>query len=236
LTRFNIDGLAPQLLMQGVHIEPDAFRPASGTQMLYEREDDQRALYLANLDGSNPREVFGGRTAPCACALSGAARWSPDGRFAAFPVNTDGLQVRLFVLDVDAKESHQIDNDDGVWFVGDPVWSPDGTQLAFNRWQQIESGPNTGDGVIRPVAVVDRRGGPVLGIGVAPDSDGTVLEWSPDGTTILSLPNTVVNTFSWGNQLDGSVAKPTMLDVTTHEAKLVDWSVGSAASWQRLAP
>ena len=52
LTRFNVDGSPPQLLMQGVHIEPDAFRPPNGAQILHERVDDQRALYVVNLDGS----------------------------------------------------------------------------------------------------------------------------------------------------------------------------------------
>jgi Tol biopolymer transport system component len=236
LTRFSVDGGSPQRLMQGVHISPDAFRPPAGNQILYVRDDDQGALYMTSIDGpGTPVQVFGARTATCACALAGSARWSPDGRFAAFPVNPDGLQSRLWVLDVETGDARQVDSDDGIWSDGDAVWSPDGSQLAFNRWQQVESGPNTGDWVIRPVGVVDRRGGPVVGIGVAPVDNGAVLEWAPDGTTILSLPSTVVDTFSWGNQLDGSVANPTMLDVNTHEAHLVDWAVGSAASWQRLA-
>jgi hypothetical protein len=47
------------------------------------------------------------------------------------------------------------------------------------------------------------------------------------------LPSTIVDTFQWGNQLDGSVARPTILDVDTGAGTQLDWSVGSASSWQR---
>jgi hypothetical protein len=233
LTRFSLDGTSPQLLMRGVHVEPDAFRPPNGSQILHEREDDQRALYVMNLDGSGVVQLFGGRTAPCACAYNGPARWSPDGRHVAFPVNINGLVGdRLFVIDADGENFHQLDDEDGLWYEGEAAWSPDGTRIAFNRWQ----GDDTGHTRARPIGIADLAGGPVMSVGVAPADGGDVIEWAPDGRSLMAVPSSVVNTFSWGNQLDGSVAKPVMIDVSTGVSTLLDWSVGSAVSWQRLAP
>jgi hypothetical protein len=73
----------------------------------------------------------------------------------------------------------------------------------------------------------------VLPVGVAPASEGALIQWSPDGSTILSLPATLVDAFSRSPNADGSVARPVRLDPTSGAAHQFDWSVGSAASWQR---
>ena len=233
LTRFDVNGSPPSLLMQGVHVEPDAFRPPNGAQILHERADDQRALYVMNLDGTGVYQLFGGRTAPCACAYNGPARWSPDGKHVAFTLNVNGLEGdRLFVIDADGTNFHQLDDEDGLWYEGEPAWSPDGTRIAFNRWQGDDAGGST----VRPIGIVDVAGGPVASVGVAPADTGAVIEWAPDGRTLMTVSSTVVDTFSWGNQLDGSVAKPVLIDTSTGGSTLLDWSVGSATSWQRLAP
>jgi hypothetical protein len=36
--------------------------------------------------------------------------------------------------------------------------------------------------------------------------------------------------------VDGSVARPTLVDVDRGAESQLDWSVGSVASWQRKAP
>jgi hypothetical protein len=229
LTRYFLDRTPPRPLLQGVHIEPDPFLPPDGGQMLYEREDDQRALWIMNVDGTDPHELFGGTTAACTCAFTGPARWSPDGRMIAFPANTDGLQTRMLVMNADGTNQHQLDAVDGVWSENDPVWSPDGTRVAFDRWERSD----TGDWIVKPIAVVDVATGALTPLGVAPPDAGALIEWAPDGRSILSLPATVVNTFSWGPTLDGSVARPTLFDLPDGSPRQLDWSVGSTASWQR---
>jgi Tol biopolymer transport system component len=236
LTRFFVDGSPPEPLLQGVHIERDAFRPPDGAQILYERDDDQGALYLMNLDATNVVQLFGARTSPCACALSGDARWSSDGRHVALAVNIDGLQQRIFTIGADGQGFSQLAHEDGLWIEADPTWSPDGTRIAFNRWQGTDSGPGAGDWPIRPIAIVDAHGGVVRPLGVAPESGGAWIEWAPDGKSIMSLPTTVVEGFTWSISANGTVAKPTMLDLETGGATQIAWSVGSVASWQRQAP
>jgi Tol biopolymer transport system component len=189
-----------------------------------------------DLDGTNIVQLFGPRTAPCACAFSGPARWSPDGRHVAFGVNVDGLQQRLFTIDADGSGLGQLAQQEGLWVESAPAWSPDGTMIAFNRWQEIETGADAGNWPIRPIGIVDARGGVVRSIGVAPESGGALIEWAPDGRSIMSLPATLVEGFTWSLSANGTVAKPTMLDLATGGAKQVDWSVGSVASWQRQAP
>ena len=236
LTRFFMDGSSPQTILQGVHIEPDAFRPPDGAQILYERDDDQRALYVMNLDATNVVQLFGARTSPCVCGFSGPARWSPDGKHVAFAVNIDGLQQRIFTIGADGNGFGQLAHEGGLWSEADPTWSPDGRRIAFNRWQGIDGGPSAGDWSIRPIAIVDAQGGVVTPLGVAPESGGALIEWAPDGRSIMSLPATVLEGFAWSIGANGTVAKPTMLDLETGGATQIEWSIGSVASWQRQAP
>jgi Tol biopolymer transport system component len=181
-------------------------------------------------------QLFGPRTSPCACAFSGPARWSPDGKHVAFAVNIDGLQQRLFTIGADGTGFRQLAHEDGLWNEADPAWSPDGTRIAFNRWQGIDSGPSAGDWPVRPIAIVDAQGGAVTPLGLAPESGGALIEWAPDGKSIMSLPATLVEGYTWSISSNGTVAKPTMLDLGTGGATQIEWSVGSVASWQRQAP
>jgi Tol biopolymer transport system component len=230
LARYFIDGRPSEVLLEGVHIEPDAFRPPTGGQILYERNDDQRALWVMNADGTNPFQLFGARTAACACAFSGPARWSPSGEQVAFAVNIDGLQQRIFTVDADASNAGQLVDEIGLWQESDPTWSPDGSWIAFNRWQ----GNDAGDWPVQALGLVASNGtGQVRSLGIPPVDSGAIVEWAPDGSTLLSLPTTVVESFTWSPSANGSVARPTLVDVGTGRSTELDWSVASVASWQR---
>jgi dipeptidyl aminopeptidase/acylaminoacyl peptidase len=229
LTRYFVDGAPSELVLEGVHLEPDAFQPPIGAQILYERKDGPGVLYVMNPDGSAARELFGPATAPCACSLAGPARWSPDGQSLAFAVNVDALQARLYVMHADGTGFRSLADEDGVWVENDPAWSPDGTQIAFNRWQRDDAG----DWNVRPIGIA-AIGGDVRPVGVGPASEGALIEWSPDGTTILSLPGTLTEAFTWSPGANGTVARPTLIDFSDGSSRQLDWSVGSISSWQRM--
>jgi dipeptidyl aminopeptidase/acylaminoacyl peptidase len=232
LTRYFVDGSPSRLLLEEVHLEPDAFRPPDGAQILYEREDHPGTLYAMNENGTGVRQLFGPVTAPCACGLAGPARWSPDGRRIAFPVSPDGVQARMFVMNADGTAPRKLADEAGVWVENDPAWSPDGDRIAFNRWQRDDAG----DWHVRTIAIAPAAGGEIRSVGVAPAEGGALIEWAPDGRSILSLPGTLAEAFTWSPNADGTVARPVLIDLADGSSPQLNWSVASTSSWQRLAP
>jgi len=228
LTRLSLAGSPPKVLVEGVLIEPDAFQPPDGGKILYTRDGDLGTLYVMDADGTNPRQLFGPRTASCDC-VTGPARWSPDGKSIAAQVGVSDTSWHLWVIDAMTGAARPVTNEGDDWIEDDPAWSPDGAQIAFNRWER--TGPDNWDN--RATGIVARTGGPVMSVGVAPSTDGGVLEWAPDATSILVLPVTVVEGFKWSPDAPGTIARPTIIDLSTGAARQIDWSVGSTSSWQR---
>jgi Tol biopolymer transport system component len=68
--------------------------------------------------------------------------WSPDGRWLAFnPWPEDPAQSGVWVAAADGSEDHllAVPNPQGVWLdqLTPPLWSPDGTRLAFSLSQEL---------------------------------------------------------------------------------------------------
>jgi Tol biopolymer transport system component len=231
LTRYFVDGSPARAILDGVHLEPDAFRPPDGAQLLYERHEERGAIYVMDVAGSGARPLVGPTIRPCLCAAAGSARWSPDGRRVAFPVRLNGDESRLFVMGADGTGLRPLTDATGPWRESDPAWSPAGDQIAFDRWQ----GDDAGDWDVRAIAIVPSVGGMVRSVGVAPASEGALIEWAPDGRSILSLPRRLADgSISYPGGA-GAVARPVIIDVIDGSSRQIAWSVGSAASWQRLA-
>lgn len=231
LLRYSIHGAPARLVGDGVRLEPGAARPPDGAELLYERTADPGSLYVMARDGSRPRQLVGPTADACACRLAGPARWSPDGQMIAFAVRLDGIDSRIFVMNADGTGLHRLTDEDGPWIEADPAWSSAGDRIAFNRWHD-----DAGAAEIRPIGIVGVAGGDVQSIGVAPAADGALIEWSPDGRSILSLPKTLIDAYISYPNGTGSVARPVILGVDDGSSRLLDWSVGSVASWQRQAP
>ena len=152
LSRYSVHGSPPRLLVDGVRLAADPVRPPDGADLLYERVAERASLYVMARDGSRARALVGPNGGICSCTLAGPARWSPDGAD-AFAIRINGDESRIFVMAADGSRLRRLTDEPGAWMEDDPVWSPHGDRIAFNRWQR----DGTGDWQVRPIGDRDRR-------------------------------------------------------------------------------
>lgn len=202
-----------------------AFRPPDGEQIMFTR-DSIGGLWALTVDGYGTPRLLIDNPEPENRDFR-YARWSPDGTKIAFPATIgDGEQYRTFVANADGTGIRRVSMADGTWVETDMRWSPDGSRIAFNHWEKQSSGA----WLIRPTGVVTVATGEVTQVGSAGISDGTWLEWSPDGDYIIGVPGTLA--------AHGSVAngKATVTELATGTATELPWTIQTQVSWQRLAP
>ena len=144
--------------------------------------------------------------------------------------------LRLFEIRPDGTGLRQLTNAPGRWLDFDPVWSPDGSRIAFVRWEDVGSG-----WTVRPVGILDVATGSVRGVGPLPGdvraehaatgnafatTDETFqLAWSPDSAMLLAQGNGASGHPVLINAVDGTWS------VIDDEAELNVL----AQSWQRDA-
>jgi Tol biopolymer transport system component len=104
-------------------------------------------------------------------------------------------------------------------------WSPDGTKIAFNRWQLD---PTSGEWHVRPVGIASVDDGTVRDIGPMPSDDGAEFAFSPDGTSLVWQPRAPGGSAGQSHQ-------PILLDVASGTERPLVVSVDSGPDWQRLA-
>jgi Tol biopolymer transport system component len=236
--RFDTTGAKPPIhLLDNAYIQAGEFRPPDGRQILYEPQDPQstgadqgHALWVMNADGSGAHALLSIPARGAANGDFGRVSYSPDGSQIVFTKAPTGdtNQLRVFVMNADGTNVHQVTTEAGSWFETDPAWSPDGRSIAFDRWHQD---PVTLDWVIQPLGVVPVEGGVVRSIGQTPVSEGAWFDYSPDGTALISVAGSILNA-----PYSATNVQPTTIDITTGEARTLDWQVGSVLTWQRQAP
>ncbi len=155
--------------------------------------------------------------------------WSPDGRWLTYAYGPT-RQHDIAIGAVDGSEERQIvtTGDDDML----PVFSPDGTRIAFARFV-----PEAGDPAGRVSAwTVPIAGGDPLSIDGGAAIDLQPLVWSPDGRQLLTYR-------SDGKQIrivpsDGGPAPVVVIeapDWVLANGGNIPWNT-ERASWQRLAP
>ncbi len=151
-----------------------------GTKVLFTSErTGQFVIYLMDADGSG---------VPSPILIGSRPSWSPDDKQIAY-MNTVSRNQDIFVADADGTHIRQIteNNFDDI----SPIWSPDGTMLAYTR-KASDTEPGTE-------------------IFETPVSDSTAelqvtnlemfifqIRWSPDGKSIIfagGKPNSLMNIF-----------------------------------------
>jgi WD40 repeat protein len=152
-----------------------AHTPLLDRILFYSNRDGSYELYSMKADGSDPvrltdtpeeeREFY-----PAV---------SPDGSKVLF-VNRIGPEddfytAYLYVMNADGTNRVQLPPADGG-FIGPPVWSPDGSQIAFEGW--IDDGGFE-------IWVMDADGSGLRNLTNTPDAGEFSPSWSPDGRRIL---------------------------------------------------
>ncbi len=119
----NPDGTQPVNLTKHPAADHTPVWSPTGEQIIFSSDRDRFPgsidLYLMDPDGSNVRRVFG------KSKDRAGATWSPDGKQIAY-VSLERGQFVLYIGTIDGKKEER------VAFGSAPVWSPDGTVIAFN--------------------------------------------------------------------------------------------------------
>jgi len=137
---------------------PDGSRIAFVSQ-----RDGDIAIWMMNVDGSEPRKLVQGRH----------PSWAPDGRTIAFTSGQFEGNDEIYVINTDGSDMRRLTTDKRFdWF---PSWSPDGRWLAFNSerfggQELMIANPANGDQIRITIAE--------LTFELAP-------EWSPDGAGLV---------------------------------------------------
>jgi TolB protein len=133
-------------------------------------------IYVIPAAGGTPVELQTGFTS----ALSPA--WSPDGRTIAFLATDAEGSTGIYLVDATGGNVRRIAPHDGSTALS---WSPDGSRIACQSTNLVQTGPNeaTGYMAISVVNVADGTSAVVR----ATEANNRTPAWSPDGSTIAFI-------------------------------------------------
>lgn len=168
------DDLAPSISPDGRHVV--FFRVFA--------DGSPDGIFLVNVDGSDLHAIdVGGCDATCLGDDTEGHAWSPDGTQLVFERalldDVGNVSVGLWVMNADGTGPHQITQLNLAVESEDhrPAWSPDGTQLVFQR---IDRAATPEQGILFTIGV-DGTGLRQL---TPSDFDVNDPDWSPDGALI----------------------------------------------------
>jgi Tol biopolymer transport system component len=172
----NADGSEQRRLTDMVSMESGPVWSPDGTMLAFLSHDLQSngsTLFVMNADGSDQRAIHRGATS--------RPEWSPDGRWIVVSSFVEDVQRdQIVVVAVDGSGATRLTSHENVPTAGlsmgnvDPVWSPDGSQIAFAALQS--DGPSE-------IHVINPDGSTVQRLTDSPTGKQRPV-WSPDGTRI----------------------------------------------------
>jgi Tol biopolymer transport system component len=197
--------------------------------------DGAKLIVTANTDGgTNGVYAVDPRTsqsveivAPARGAGIGYVRVSPDGSRIAYsgsddgPTSADnGNTYLIHVVGIDGRGDHVLPMPAGAVFQDAPAWSNDGTRLAITRGYA----KHNEDMAIAAVPADGTGTGIESTHGLTGCCD-TLLQWSPDDTSVLVMPDT---------NHDGVNPEYLLFDPSTGKTAQAPWTGFAPPAWQRV--
>jgi Tol biopolymer transport system component len=168
----NADGSGLRRLTRNAAADAQAAWSPDGRKIAFiSGRDGGAEIYVMNADGTDQRRLT--RTH----WDEGRLAWSPDGTKIAFSGTGAGKLRDVYVMNADGTQPRQLTATATAeeW---DPLWSPDGRQIAYLQDSDLDSDP----GARIYVMNADGSGGHMLwtvrAVGIAPS-------WSPDGRKLV---------------------------------------------------
>ncbi len=204
-----------------------AYRPPDGAELIVSgsTNGDTNGIYAIDTKTEAPRTIVAPAAGVSAGFGGGLGRFSPDGSRLAYvtgavPDSGNPSGYRVHVIGLDGGDDVTLPMPPGAVFQDAPAWSNDGTRLAITRGYAQHNEDMA-------LAVVPSDGS---GVGVESDHGltgccDTILQWSPDDTSILVMPET----------LDQRAAQHLLLDPSTLAHMPAPWTASNPPAWQRLA-
>ncbi|HUS68056.1 MAG TPA: hypothetical protein VMZ28_26165 [Kofleriaceae bacterium] len=226
----NADGTALEALTNqtaagsdchGVQWSPDGGRILFRSRRALDGSDEAGTadnLWVMNADGSDPSPVTENTTA----STGENATWSPDGTRIAYQSSealgapdTVGSQTNIWVIALDGSVPRATLTHGTVTASYEPVWSPDGSRIAFtsdravNGADEVNNGSNTNIWVTRPDGTHTRA------ITALTEATSLTPSWSADGERVVYRSKRTLDgedasigaTNIWATDVDGDNAQ-----------------------------
>jgi Tol biopolymer transport system component len=200
-----------------------AYRPPNGAELIVASSQNGGAngIYAFDAQTGVPRTIV----APVAGVGVGFVRVSPDGSRLAYSSGAaDGgpSSYRVHVIGLDGRNDVTLPLPTGAVFQDAPAWSNDGTRLAITRGYAQHN-----EDMALAVLPADGSG---VGVESAHGLTGccnTILQWSPDDTSILVMPEAIVDA------AEPMTVQHLLLDPLTGVTTPAPWTGSSPPAWQR---
>jgi WD40 repeat protein len=202
-------------------VRAPTFRPADGRQIAFvgSSTSGSEGIYAYDLRDDSILTIV---EPVRGFSITGGPSYSPDGSRIAYGWwgSAAGPESRVHVMDADGDGVPRIvepPTSDTFCCEGYPVWSNDGTRLAYFRLYDFGS-----------VLAISPWDAGETGIEVdVPWTDVASVMWSPDDRLLLVTP---------ADDATQSALQQILIDAATGAQIPVDWTTTSPPAWQRVAP